>query len=132
MSNTNIRWAVLVLGALGVVFVLVLHWMVFFWVPTESTMGIIQRIFYIHVPAWWAAFLGFGIVALCSVVYLWLGDDRLDRAALAAAEGGMVFCTVGLITGPLWGRSLGVPGGSGSPGSRSPYCCGSSIWVTSS
>ena len=104
MSNTHIRWAVLVLGALGVVSVLVLHWMVFFWVPTESTMGIIQRIFYIHVPAWWAAFLGFAIVALCGAMYLWLGDDRLDRAALAAAEGGMVFCTVGLLTGPLWGK----------------------------
>jgi heme exporter protein C len=104
MSNKHIRWAVLVLGTLGVVSVLVLHWMVFFWVPTESTMGIIQRIFYIHVPAWWAAFLGFGIVALCSAIYLWLGDDRLDRAALAAAEGGLVFCTVGLLTGPLWGK----------------------------
>ena len=104
MSHTRIRWAVLVLGTLGVVSVLVLHWMVFFWVPTESTMGIVQRIFYIHVPAWWAAFLGFGIVALCSMVYLWLGDDRLDRAALAAAEGGLVFCTVGLLTGPLWGK----------------------------
>ena len=104
MRHTHIQWAVVVLGMLGVVSLLVLHWMVFFWVPTESTMGIVQRIFYIHVPAWWASFLGFGIVAMCSAVYLWLGDERLDGAALAAAEGGMIFSTIGLVTGPLWGK----------------------------
>ena len=104
MSQTQIRWAVGVLGTLGIMTVIVLHWMVFFWVPTESTMGVVQRIFYIHVPAWWIAFLGFGLVALCSAMYLWLGDERLDRAAVAGAEAGMIFTTIGLLTGPLWGR----------------------------
>ncbi len=104
MKLSRLRWGVTILGSLGIVTVLVLHWMVFFWVPTESTMGIVQRIFYIHVPAWWITFLAFGMVALCSAVYLWLGDERLDMAAAVAAEGGMVFCTVGLLTGPLWGK----------------------------
>ena len=104
MSEKQIRLAIGVLGALGVATVIVLHWMVFFWVPTEATMGIVQRIFYIHVPAWWIAFLGFGIVALCSAAYLWLGDERLDRAAVAGAEAGMIFTPIGLLTGPLWGR----------------------------
>ena len=104
MSQTQIRWAIGVLGTLGIMTVIVLHWMVFFWVPTESTMGIVQRIFYIHVPAWWIAFLGFGLVALCSAMYLWIGDERLDRAAVAGAEAGMIFTTIGLLTGPLWGR----------------------------
>jgi heme exporter protein C len=104
MSIKGIRHAGAGLAVLGVLGMLVLHWLVFFWVPTEATMGIIQRIFYIHVPAAWVAFFAFGIVALCSAVYLWLGDERLDRAALAAAEGGMVFTTVVLLTGPLWAR----------------------------
>ena len=104
MNVNRIRWGVTILGSLGVATVLILHWMVFFWVPTESTMGIVQRIFYIHAPAWWVTFLAFGMVALCSAVYLWLGDERLDVAAKVAAEGGMVFCTIGLLTGPLWGR----------------------------
>lgn len=96
-------------GALGVALALLLHWMVFFWVPTERTMGIAQRIFYVHVPAAWVAFLAFGIVALCSAVYLWLGDERLDSAAVAAGEGGMVFTTIVLLTGPLWAqRSWGT------------------------
>ena len=104
MNVNRIRWGVTILGSLGVATVLILHWMVFFWVPTESTMGIVQRIFYIHAPAWWVTFLAFGLVALCSAVYLWLGDERLDMAATVAAEGGMVFCTIGLLTGPLWGK----------------------------
>jgi len=100
----SIRWLAFATGVLGVLLVFVLHWQVFFWVPTERTMGVVQRIFYIHVPAAWVAFLAFGIVALCSAVYLWLGDERLDWAALAAAEGGMIFTTIVLLTGPLWGR----------------------------
>ena len=104
MKGAGVRWLALTSGALGVLLVLVLHWQVFFWVPTERTMGVVQRIFYIHVPAAWVAFFAFGIVSLCSAVYLWLGDERLDWAALAAAEGGMVFTTVVLLTGPLWGK----------------------------
>ena len=104
MATGGIKWMPAVTGALGVAGMVLLHWMVFFYVPTEATMGVVQRIFYIHVPAAWVAFLAFGIVALCSAVYLWLGDDRLDMAAVAAAEGGMVFTTIVLLTGPLWGR----------------------------
>jgi heme exporter protein C len=88
----------------GVALFMALLWMVFFWVPTEAVQGVIQRVFYVHVPAAWVAFMAFGIVALCGVMYLWLKDDRFDRAAVAAAEGGMVFTTIVLLTGPLWGK----------------------------
>lgn len=102
--SAKIRWAGAVLGALGLALVLVVLWEVFFWVSTERTMGVVQRIFYFHVPAAWVAFMAFGIVAVCSAVYLWLKDDRLDMAAVAAAEGGMLFTAIVLLTGPLWGR----------------------------
>ncbi len=104
MSLGKLRMLAGTLGVLGVAATLVLHWMVFFWVPTERTMGVVQRIFYIHVPAAWVAFMAFGIVALASAVYLWLGDDRLDSAAVSAAEGGMIFTTIVLLSGPLWGK----------------------------
>jgi heme exporter protein C len=104
MSLDRVRWSGLGLTVAGVLVALLLHWQVFFWVPTERTMGIVQRIFYIHVPAAWVGFMAFGIVALCSAVYLWLKDERLDMAAVAAAEGGMLFTTIVLLTGPLWGR----------------------------
>jgi heme exporter protein C len=104
MSVAAIRRSALVLGVLGVGLTLLFHRMVFFWVPTERTLGISQRIFYIHVPAAWVGFLAFAIVALCSAVYLWLGDDRLDLAARSAAEGGFVFISIMLTSGPLWAR----------------------------
>ena len=102
--SAKIRWSAAFLGFLGLVLMKVLHWQVFFWVATERTMGVVQRIFYIHVPAAWVAFLAFGIVALCSAMYLWLKDERLDMAAVSAAEGGMLFTTIVILTGPLWGR----------------------------
>jgi heme exporter protein C len=43
-------------------------------------------------------------VAVCSAIYLWLEDERLDMAAAAAAEGGMLFTAIVLLTGPLWAR----------------------------
>jgi heme exporter protein C len=104
MSIKRVRRFGMATGLLGVIGLIVVHWLVFFWVPTESQQGIVQRIFYIHVPSAWVAFLAFGIVALVSAVYLWLGDEKLDMAAAAAAEGGMVFTTIVLLTGPLWGR----------------------------
>jgi len=103
-SVDGARRAAISLGIFGGMAILLLHWMVFFYVPTEASMGIIQRIFYVHVPAAWAGEMAFGIAAFCSGVYLWLGDERLDVAAESAAEGGMVFFTVALIAGPLWAK----------------------------
>lgn len=97
-------WAGPALAILGTLLSMLVLWMVFFWVPTEVNQGIIQRVFYMHVPAAWVAFMAFGIVAFASAVYLWLGDERADMAAVAAAEGGIVFTAVVLLTGPLWGK----------------------------
>lgn len=102
--SAKVRWLGAILGVVGLALTLFLHWQVFFWVSTERTMGVVQRIFYIHVPAAWVAFMAFGIVAVCGAMYLWLKDDRLDMAGAAAAEGGMLFTTIVLLTGPLWGR----------------------------
>ncbi len=77
-----------------------------FFTPTEAIQGPAQKIFYVHAPAAWVAFLAFGLVGLASVLYLWLRDDRLDRIAEASAEVGLIFTTVVLITGPLWGRPI--------------------------
>jgi heme exporter protein C len=79
-------------------------YLIFFYVPTESTMGLVQRIYYVHVPSAWVAFLAFGIVALCSIGYLGLKDQRLDDIAVSSAELGLLFTTAVLISGPLWGR----------------------------
>src|SRR5436309_13492956 len=79
---------------------------VFLVVPTEADMGIVQRIFYFHVSSAWVAFLGFFLVAAASVVYLWNGSPAADRLAYAAAGAGVLFCTLVLVTGPIWARPI--------------------------
>jgi heme exporter protein C len=77
-----------------------------FFTPLEARQGAAQKIFYIHVPAAWIAFLAFALVAIASGVFLWLRDQRLDRFAESSAEVGVVFTTVVLITGPLWAKPI--------------------------
>jgi heme exporter protein C len=97
------RWAGGLL-ALGGVLVLASLWMVFFYAPTESEMGPIQRIYYIHIPTAWVGELSIGILALCSAGYLMLRDDRLDAMAVSAAELSFLFLSATLCAGPLWAR----------------------------
>ena len=80
--------------------------------PTEATMGDIQRIFYYHVPHGMLSYLFFSINFVASLlVLLWRRSNparamAADAWALAGAEVGVVFCSVVLVTGPLWGRPV--------------------------
>jgi heme exporter protein C len=74
------------------------------YVPTEAEMGVVQRIFYFHVPIAWIAFLAFFVVFITSILYLWKKDARWDFWAHASAEIGVVFTTLVLITGPIWAK----------------------------
>src|SRR5687767_11227708 len=77
-----------------------------FFTPLEAKQGAAQKIFYIHVPAAWVAFLAFALVAIASAIFLWLRDSRLDRFAESSAEVGVIFTTIVLITGPLWAKPI--------------------------
>ncbi|HLJ30548.1 MAG TPA: cytochrome c biogenesis protein CcsA [Candidatus Angelobacter sp.] len=72
--------------------------------PTEETMGDAQRIFYYHVPAATVAYTLFFVNFLASIIVLWKRSATADAWALTAAEVGVVFATVVLITGPIWAR----------------------------
>ncbi len=75
--------------------------------PEEALQGAAQKILYIHAPAAFTAlYLAFALMAVASVLYLWLHDAKLDRVAACAAEVGLVFTTVVLVTGPLWARPV--------------------------
>lgn len=79
---------------------------VFVYVPTERVMGIVQRIFYFHVPSAWVAFLAFLVVFVGSVLYLWKKDRKWDILAHSSAEIGVVFTSLVLITGPIWAKPV--------------------------
>lgn len=72
--------------------------------PFESTMLLVQKIFYFHVPSWFVMFSGAFLCAGASVVYLAKGSRDADHYAVAGAELAVVFGLMGLITGPLWAR----------------------------
>jgi heme exporter protein C len=85
------------------VFALVL---VFIYAPNEQMQGVVQKIFYFHVSSSVTAFSAFFIVFVASIMYLWKQAEWWDAVALSAAEIGVVFCTLVLITGPLWARPI--------------------------
>ena len=74
--------------------------------PTEATMGHVQRIFYYHVPSAWTSMLCFFANFIASALYLWKKKPALDAAAVSTAEVGVVFCTIVLLTGPIWARPV--------------------------
>jgi heme exporter protein C len=80
--------------------------MTFFYAPIEKEMGIVQKIFYFHVPLAWNAFLGFAIVFFSSFRYLSTRDMKWDARSVAAAEVGVLFTTLVLITGPIWAKPV--------------------------
>jgi heme exporter protein C len=68
--------------------------------------GQLQRIFYVHVPSAWVAYLAFATTFISSVAYLRTRSKRWDHLAHSAAEIGLVFTTVVLVTGPIWARPV--------------------------
>jgi heme exporter protein C len=74
--------------------------------PVEATQGPSQKIFYIHISAVMAGYTAFAILGLMSCVHLWLKDERTDRVAAAAAEVAVLFFTVVLMAGSLWGKVI--------------------------
>ena len=72
--------------------------------PYESTMGMVQKISYYHMPAAWIFLISAVVCGVASVRYLFGGSPRQDRLAEAAAELVVLFGALALVTGPLWAR----------------------------
>ncbi|MBI2831577.1 MAG: cytochrome c biogenesis protein CcsA [Chloroflexi bacterium] len=103
MKNNHVRNIVL---AVSLALTVLAMYMVFIFVPTERTMGIVQRIFYLMLPMGWLAMLAFTIIFINSILYLKKREDKYDLLARSAAELGLVFTTLTLITGSLWARPV--------------------------
>ena len=93
-------------GVLTLVSMCVLMYMALVWAPEDDVQGAPQRIFYIHVPSAWIAFLAFGVVFVCSIAVLVTGKRKWDDRAVSSAEVGVVFTTAVLISGPLWAKPI--------------------------
>jgi heme exporter protein C len=80
--------------------------LVVFYAPEDAVQGVVQKIFYLHVPAAIAAYTAFALVLAGGLVYLWNESPAADRLARAAAEVGLVFTTVTLVMGSIWARPI--------------------------
>ena len=83
-------------------------YLIFMWAPTAglSSGFHAQRILYIHVPMAWIGFLAFFFVLIGSIGYLWKKNTKWDAVAYSAAEIGVLFTTLVLITGMIWGKPV--------------------------
>lgn len=81
-------------------------YMVYMWVPTEQNLGVSQRIFYFHVPLGWIGMVSIMIVAVASILHLFTGKQKWDDLAYSTAEIGIIFASLILITGAIWGKPV--------------------------
>ena len=106
MRNKNLGAGRKLFIALGGSAMVLNMYLIFIWVPTEKNLGIVQRIFYLHVPTAWVAFLAFFLVLIGSTGYLIKKSKSWDRLALASAEVGVLFTTVLIVTGVMWAKPV--------------------------
>ncbi len=79
--------------------------MIFFWTPVEETMGIVQKVFYLHLPVAINTFLACLVCFIASVGYLWQRRQVWDDLAVSSAKVAVLLCGVVLLTGMIWGHS---------------------------
>jgi heme exporter protein C len=96
------RW----LGLLALTSIAVWLWLVAFMAPLEQVQGVVQKIFYVHVACVLPSYLGFVLTAIGGFGYLRTRREGWDQLALAGAEVGVLFCSLILITGPLWAKPV--------------------------
>ena len=94
------------LFALTTVLMVVNFYLIFLWVPKEAVQGNVQRIFYLHLPVAWIAYLAFFLVFIFSVLHLRKRSGRWDRWAYSSAELGVVFTSVTIVSGIIWAKPI--------------------------
>jgi heme exporter protein C len=100
-SAAHILWALITYAWLALA-----AYAALFVAPTEKTMGVIQRIFYFHVPSFWTAFIAIATTTFGSFAYIKTRRLKWDWISVASAELATAFLTIGLVTGPIWAKPV--------------------------
>lgn len=96
-------------AVLGGVLMAACQVLIYRYAPVEQTMGLVQKIFYTHLPLAWWSFVSFFLVCVSGVAYLKTRNRHWDAVAGAAAEVGVVLSGLALVSGSIWARhSWGV------------------------
>jgi len=94
----------ILLGAVALLFMIAAAYAAFYIAPEERTMGVLQRIFYVHVSSAWAGMDAFFVCFVANLLYVWKREQKYDWLAVSGAEVGLALITVVLITGPIWAK----------------------------
>ena len=78
--------------------------LIFYYAPIEAEQGIIQKIFYIHIPSAWVGLVAFLLVFIGGIAYLRSKNEKWYIFSKVSAEIGIAFTTIVLVTGPIWAR----------------------------
>jgi heme exporter protein C len=92
-----LNWAAAIMVAVSLL-------VIFFYAPTEITMGNVQRIFYFHVGSAWVTALAFFVALLSGIAYLRNPSRTWDTIAVGSVEIGLVFTSMTIVSGSVWGR----------------------------
>ena len=76
------------------------------YAPQEKSMGVIQKIFYLHVPLAWVTILAFLVIFVCSILFLAKGRIIYDNIARSSAKIGFIFNSLMLISGSIWAKAV--------------------------
>lgn len=106
MSEKTQRRLDAVLGTILLLSMILALYMAFLGAPKETTMGDLQRIFYFHAPAAITGLIAFAINFAASLMYVIRKNRRWDNLALSAAEIGVMFLIMVLVTGPIWAKPV--------------------------
>lgn len=90
---------------LALILVPVALYFAFNYAQLEKVMGVVQKIFYFHVGSAWIGFFGFFLTFIFSILFLIKRNFNYDIIASCAAEVGLLFCTMVLLSGPIWGKA---------------------------
>lgn len=78
----------------------------FYYAPIEKSMGVIQKIFYLHLPSAFSSFVALGICFYANLMYVFKRQQKWDWLGVSAAEVGLAFISVVLVTGPIWAHPV--------------------------
>jgi heme exporter protein C len=104
MSQTQLERTSRILNWATALMFLVSMIMIFFFAPTERTMGNVQRIFYFHVGSAWVAAVAYFMALVGGIQYLRKPSKTWDTVSMASVEIGLAFTTMTIVSGSVWGR----------------------------
>lgn len=105
-TQTSLPRGLLVMTILSVIGVLAGLGTALFYAGTDLDQGNVQKIFYIHMPAFFGAFVAFSATVIGGIQYLRTRNLKWDILALSGAEVGLLFALMNLLTGAIWARPI--------------------------